>query len=352
MKDNGKKKRNYNIDFLRGIATIWIIVIHTAWWSGTAYLPSWFSNIILIIDVPVFMFISGISFNFVNSIIKNLQGVILNWKKWIYFLIFYTLILLIFFKEQFILKDIFSWIVYVFPHSNNIEVVKGSIWFMIMYIKVTILCSIIICSINHFIRENSEKVLIIVLNIMLFIFLYCSAGYNFLFLDQYLSFYSVIYIFGYIAHNYKIKDIKQLFLYEGIIFIANILIFKITNIGINDIQAIKFPPTFPYLSFSLISITLFWYFKDNLKIKEKNIINYIGKNAIFFYFAQGVSSSFIYYIYKYIPFKMIAIKFIIMVLSNLATAIIIAIFLIKSYKWIDRKLTKNKLKKLILPTHK
>lgn len=109
-----KKERNYNIDFLRGIATIWIIVIHTAWWSGASYLPAWFSNLTLLLDVPVFMFISGVSFNYVNSIMKNLKGLIAQWKKWLYFLVFYSLILLVFFKEQFILKDIVSWIVYVF----------------------------------------------------------------------------------------------------------------------------------------------------------------------------------------------------------------------------------------------
>ena len=42
------KKRNYNIDFLRGIATISIIIIHTAFWSGTEYLPSWVSNLTLL----------------------------------------------------------------------------------------------------------------------------------------------------------------------------------------------------------------------------------------------------------------------------------------------------------------
>lgn len=79
------QKRNYNIDFLRGIATLWIIVIHTAWWSGTIYLPSWFSNLTLLIDVPVFMFISGISFNYVNSIIKKFTESFKSMEKMVIF---------------------------------------------------------------------------------------------------------------------------------------------------------------------------------------------------------------------------------------------------------------------------
>jgi hypothetical protein len=342
-----EKTRNYNIDFLRGIATLCIILIHTAWWSGQEYLPEWFSNLCLIIDVPVFMFIAGISFNYVNSIIKNIKGLLNNWKKWLYFLLFYILFILIFFREQFVITDLFSWIVYIFPNSNNIQVVPGSIWFMKMYINVSIICSIIICSINYFVKENKLKALKTIIGIMLFIFLYCSENNSFLFFDRYISFYSLIYLIGYYLNNYKIKDIKKLIIYEIINFVVLITIFMIMNLTINDIQNIKFPPSLPYLSFSMISILLFWYLKDNLNIKASNKINYIGKNAIFFYFAQGVSSSFIYYIYKYIPFSNKIIIFIIMLLCNILFATIFAVILDKTYKLFSEKLKSSKLKKYL-----
>ena len=70
------KKRNYNIDFLRGIATISIIVIHTAFWSGTAYLPEWVSNITLLLDVPEFIFISGITSTYSKSFMKKINGLL------------------------------------------------------------------------------------------------------------------------------------------------------------------------------------------------------------------------------------------------------------------------------------
>lgn len=346
------KKRDYNIDFLRGIATLWIIVIHTAWWSGTGYLPSWFSNLTLLLDVPVFMFISGVSFNYVNSIIKNLKGIIVQWKKWIYFLIFYTLILIIFFKEQFILKDIFSWIVYVFPHPNNIEVVAGSIWFMIMYIKVTIFCSIIICVVNYFFKKESLKNLLTISGVLLIIFLYCSNNKNFLFLDSYLSFYSLIYLLGYILHHYKIKSLKQLLILEGLDLGMIVITFTILKLNITSIQEIKFPPSMPYLFVSLQSILLFWYLKDNLKIKESNKINYIGKNAIVFYFVQGISSSFIYYVYKVIPFTNPVPIFLIMLTTNIFCTIIGATFLNKTYELLTEKLSWQHVKNIILPVNK
>ena len=36
-----------------------IVLIHTAFWSGQQYIPYWFSNLILLVDVPVFFFLAG-----------------------------------------------------------------------------------------------------------------------------------------------------------------------------------------------------------------------------------------------------------------------------------------------------
>ena len=81
------KKRNYNIDFLRGIATISIIIIHTAFWSGTEYLPSWVSNLTLLLDVPAFIFISGITSSYSKTFMKKINGLLKLWQKWIFFLL-------------------------------------------------------------------------------------------------------------------------------------------------------------------------------------------------------------------------------------------------------------------------
>ena len=346
------KQRNYNLDFLRGIATLCIIVIHTAWWSGQGYLPLWFSNLTLLIDVPVFIFISGISFHYVNSIVKNLKGLLGQWEKWLYFLFIYSLLLLIFFTEQFRIEDIFSQIVYVFPHQNNIEVVAGSIWYMLMYIKVTIICSILICAIQHYCKEDKLKVIGIVTMVMLMIFLYCATKNNLLFFDSYVSFYSFIYLLGYMLHHYQIKDKRQLFILIAGDVIIMVIVFLCLGIGINEIQNIKFPPSVAYLPFSLISILLFWYLKDHLQIKKENKINKIGKNAIFYYFSQGVSSSFIYYVYPYIPFQSIILKFVCMLTCNVILATIGAFFLDRSYHYLEKKINFQRICKLFLPIKK
>lgn len=43
MKQSEQIRNNY-IDFLRGIAAIGIIAIHTAFWGGQSYTPEWFCS--------------------------------------------------------------------------------------------------------------------------------------------------------------------------------------------------------------------------------------------------------------------------------------------------------------------
>ena len=327
-----KKKRNHNIDFLRGIAVISIILIHTAWWSGTSYLPIKFSSLFLLLDVPVFIFISGISYNYVNSIIKNIKGILKQWNKWIYFLIFYSLILLIFFNNSFHPSHIINQIFYNFPEETPLIVVQGSIWFIPMYIKVTIFCSIILYFYNKY-KDKIELKYILLLILLL-------SQINIPFINKEIGIYSFIFLLGYYSSNKKIS--KNTFIKsELLIILLTILIFKISNYSISNLQDLKFPVTIYYLLVSLPSIILFWYLKDKLKIKENNKINYIGKNALFFYYSQGISSSLLILIsphihmYKYI-------KFILMSSINIIISLIIGIILNELYNYIIKTYKKRK----------
>ena len=350
------KKRNNNIDFLRGIATICIIVIHTTFWSGALYLPKWFTNLSLLIDVPAFMFISGISYHFIKSVTKNIKGLIIQWKKWFFFIIIYSIIIFVFYRSEFHIKDFLCWLVYYFPNQTSLRVVGGSIWFIIMYIKVSILCSIII-SINNYFEKNAEKQvknLISIMGLIIIVFAYTSfIKFNEFIFDQTTLFYSLLYLLGYISMNYKI-NLKQTIFFE----IINIILLIITMYGyrytVTDFQTMKFPPSVPYLFLAMLSIILFWYLKDKLKIKDKNPINYIGKNALWFYFAQGVSSSLIFYIYDFIAKNNYnyhyLLTFSIMLFFNIIITLIIAILLEKAYNLLCKadiisKLSKYKLLK-------
>ena len=75
-------KRDNTIDLLRGIAALSIVIIHTAFYSGMSYVPPMLQSFTLLIDVPVFMFISGMTYNFGNSIQKNIKALIRKYKKY------------------------------------------------------------------------------------------------------------------------------------------------------------------------------------------------------------------------------------------------------------------------------
>lgn len=74
-------KRNDNIDFFRGVAAVWIIFIHTCFWNGSMYVPTWLQSLSLIIDVPLFVFISGMAFNFSNNFFKTIKSLCKIWFK-------------------------------------------------------------------------------------------------------------------------------------------------------------------------------------------------------------------------------------------------------------------------------
>ncbi|MBR2111996.1 MAG: hypothetical protein IJ950_03480, partial [Helicobacter sp.] len=60
--------RNLEIDILRGICVISIIMIHTTFWSGGAYVPWPVQSLSLLIDVPAFFFIAGASVAYTQKI--------------------------------------------------------------------------------------------------------------------------------------------------------------------------------------------------------------------------------------------------------------------------------------------
>lgn len=87
----------------------------------------------------------------------------------------------------------------------------------------------------------------------------------------------------------------------------------------------KFPPKLLYIFWSSFSLVTLFVLYNRLKISKESFITYIGKNAIFFYFAQGISSSLVYFIVVGLKDKMQWwILMIIIYLINILLAVIIA----------------------------
>ena len=54
-----KTKRDLTIDLFKGFTILWIIHIHTVFWSGEFYISNTVRQFTLLIDVPIFFFLSG-----------------------------------------------------------------------------------------------------------------------------------------------------------------------------------------------------------------------------------------------------------------------------------------------------
>lgn len=53
-------ERDQTIDFGKGLCILWVINIHTVFWSGESYLPDSLQNLTLWFDVPFFFFTGGL----------------------------------------------------------------------------------------------------------------------------------------------------------------------------------------------------------------------------------------------------------------------------------------------------
>ena len=52
-------QRLESVDIWKGVTILSVLVIHTCFYSGRLYLPDWTRRVTLLLDVPVFFFISG-----------------------------------------------------------------------------------------------------------------------------------------------------------------------------------------------------------------------------------------------------------------------------------------------------
>ena len=318
------KKRDNNIDLIRGIAVIWIIFIHTCFWSGEIYVPTWLKSLSLIIDVPLFIFISGMTFNFSKSLLKTLKGLCNIWFKYLIFLIIYYTFIFFFEKNLFTLKNLIASLFFKFPNTKVLPVVNGSFWFIFMYFIVSILSNIIICIYNKYNRNlNNFKYILITSFLFYGISLYRQ---NFLFLNTEILMYNFIYLLGYYLYNYKIPKFRNYLFLMFINIIVLILLLFYNDLHFLDMQVAKSQFHINYLFYSFISIITITYLKDKIKLK-KTPLHWVGKNAISFYFCQGIGSSLIYYLYKYIKNWHGIIKLPIMFTTNLIITIILVLIL-------------------------
>ena len=157
-------KRDLYIDFAKGFATLSIIFIHTVYWSGQFYVPTEVRVLSLLIDVPLFYALSGLTSG--SNVEKTLYRLL---KLQITYMIFVTFL---FFLDYFFkvfglnifglnwMKDFYStfgskyvplnisdvpqwqnlgnWYLHQYTNADTFPVVMGSFWYLKVYFILTV----------------------------------------------------------------------------------------------------------------------------------------------------------------------------------------------------------------------
>ncbi|AQX08888.1 acyltransferase family protein [Elizabethkingia ursingii] len=338
-------KRDLYIDFAKGLATLSIIFIHTAFWSGQFYIPSEFRVLSLLIDVPIFFALSGITSS--GNIEKTLYRLL---KLQITYMIFVTGLFfadwifkvgVITFWDTDTLKSFYStfggkyipqnpsaaidwaqlgnWYLHSYTNCDTFPVVMGSFWYLKVYYIVTILGVLIL----RFFKQHISWFIALCVALTLIFNIdpnnYPSGQVG------YVVYYLGVFLIGF---QLKGKTIKKAYI-PVLYVLATISIITIGYIYGPDIyykiNKQKFPPQVPYIVWSLLSLITVFVLYNRLKITKDTFINNIGRNAIFFYFAQGISSSLVYFIV--VPLKgniHWAVLMVLIYVINVILAILIA----------------------------
>ncbi len=327
------KERNHLIDILRGLTAINIIFIHTVFWSGTSYVPDFIRNIALFIDVPFFFFLAGWSYSYSNKW-ENVIRKSIKLYAMTFIAIVFSYIIAGLLGELVINKDLVEGMIKLNPmRFPSGSVFYSSLWFLRVFIPISILFSIILPVIKK--KEIGSQ--FVLLLIILYMISYFDADF-FIFNSSFL-FHSIFYSIGYLSKDIKI-NIKQLMFY---IVPVGLLLLSITLSKYDfSMQAIKFPPAPLYLIVSMISVMFSLYLK-NYKFRLP-IIERLGNNAMYSYLMQGFSSTFLIYIVGYIKFDWF-IKLPIMFLINFFIAMVLMFIYKKLFNFIDSiyKIVKNKI---------
>lgn len=309
-------ERDLYIDWAKGMATLSIIFIHTVFWSGQFYVPTEIRVLSLLFDVPLFFALSGItSGGNIEKTFYRLLRLQITFMIFVTFLFFLDYLFKYFgltflglewmrdfystFGEKYVPKNVSiypqwqilgNWYLHSYTNADTFPVVMGSFWYLKVYFILTVFGVLIL----RFFPKHINWLIAVCLGLTIIFNIFPQyyptgqVGYVALYLGLFL-----------VAHKMRGKRIgkKNIAILYGFVGILLLAMFGYYGKDVFYLMnRKKFPPQFPYIVWSLFSIVTLFLFYNRLKIIKNNWITYIGKNAIFYYFAQGISSSMIYFI--------------------------------------------------------
>lgn len=342
-------KRDLYIDFAKGFATLSIIFIHTAFWSGQLYLPKEVRIFSLLLDVPVFFALSGLTSS--GNVEKTMYRLL---KLQITYMIFVAGLWLadglfkqgmLLFAGEDALRNYFTvfgtkfaptnisgfswealgnWFVHSYSNADAFPVVMGSFWYLKVYFIVTLFGVLVL----RFFSKHVKWIIALLVALTLFFNFYTYPSGQ----VGYVAFYLAVFLSGNLLKGKKLGNAPLLISILAVLAsLVGMFMFYGTEI-FYLINKQKFPPRIPYIVWAMPSLLLVYFLYNRLKVQAENILTYVGKNAIFFYFAQGISSSLIYFLVD--PIKELVVWPLLMILA-FAVNVLLALLLVPFLKRAD-----------------
>lgn len=334
--------RDRYLDFFKGLLILWVIQIHTVFWSGTEYIPDMYRQLSLLIDVSGFVFISGyltkVS-DFGSSFQKSLKQFKILYLEYLVLscLLIFPLWLFYFFKEKSnpdLLLAIIS-MLRVNPVGDlweDLAVYPGSLWYMAVYFSLLPFIPFVLS------LFGSRKLRIVILTAVLVLFVICGDldwNYPFLFTETiYFLFYLFIFLLG---TSYKLDEERIPLRYLKLSLLTTVtvclLLFFFIKGGTLNLQINKFPPNIIYLPYSLLVIHLFTIFRQMFKsapISHPNqalqFLEWCGKNSYSIYLMQGIVCSIPGYLIPFVLNNGVPgfVVYVITLLFNLSFTLLLA----------------------------
>lgn len=344
--------RDLYIDFAKGLATLSIIFIHTAFWSGQFYIPAEVRVFSLVFDVALFYALSGITSGAnIEKTFYRLLKLQITYMIFVTFLFFADYFFKVFGLNFFSLEwlqnfystfgskysttsistepqwqNLGNWYLHQYTNADTFPVVMGSFWYLKVYFILTVFGVLILRFFPKHINWFIAVCILLTLIFNVFPWYYPTGQVG------YVAFYLGVFL---IANKMRGKKIptKMIPILYGLV--AATLIWMFWYYG-NDIfykiNRNKFPPKIPYIIWTLFSLVTLFVLYNRLKISKESFITHIGKNAIFFYFAQGISSSLVYFIVVPLQGKM---PWWILMIFIYIINVILAFFIAEGLKKVD-----------------
>ncbi|MDR1762200.1 MAG: acyltransferase [Bacteroidales bacterium] len=331
--------RNEKLDIFRGLAMIWVILVHCLYWLGYF---SWHKSFLLI-EMPLFFFIAGASNGMAS---KKSLGVfyLTRFKRilmpyWIYGIICVALISIVSTPETIksFIKLAYSWVNPFASTLSSITYLTWAIWFIPVYLLVILAFPLFEKIRNiQYMRYFPLFLLLLLIGILNF---FENGGTVLYYAKMFVCYGFFTYLGLFFTEITKERKIFPAFAIVAICLLTMFVLVKFFGQSLN-MQNNKFPPNFMFFSFSLAALTIFYIFSDIIV----NAIKFLSRNKIFdwIYIQYGFTiflfHPFVFLLLGYLKKNYFAgvnskISFIIIFLL----AILLSAVIGKMFSWVERK---------------